>query len=366
MSRRRRTARHHVSMDLFPFLAVLICTMGSLIALLVVMVQQARVRARSPTEQVPPTSAVAPKDASPALLAKQTEREERQRLAQEKQEEFEHFQWQASLLRQSYAQSVEQLAQRRLALSHFESHARRLSGTATKMQAEADAIARTAENHQIDQDDAQQEITQLANKIAAANVELAETRQKIAQHAQRRTYALVPYEGPNGTHRRPIYIECLPDRVVLQPEGVTLWGEDFREPLGVGNPLAAALRAKREFLLENGLLHGDEEPYPLLVVRPHAAASYAASRVAMKAWDAEFGYELIEENIQLDYRPADPRLTYVLEEVIADARGRRRLVRIAHRREQRRPQEGLLRASPQGGFEPVVGGTTGLAGSAGR
>ena len=45
MSRSRRTTRDNIGMNLFPFLAVLICTMGSLIVLLVVMVQQARVRA---------------------------------------------------------------------------------------------------------------------------------------------------------------------------------------------------------------------------------------------------------------------------------------------------------------------------------
>ena len=58
-----------------------------------------------------------------------------------------------------------------------------------------------------------------------------------------RSYSVVPYDGPNGTRRRPIYIECLADAVVLQPEGVRLSEADFEGPLGPGNPLAAALRA---------------------------------------------------------------------------------------------------------------------------
>ena len=33
------------------------------------------------------------------------------------------------------------------------------------------------------------------------------------------SYAIVPYDGPNGTHRRPIYIECTAQGVILQPEG---------------------------------------------------------------------------------------------------------------------------------------------------
>ena len=43
--RGRRTGKQTVGISLFPFLAVLICTMGTLIVLLVVMVQQARVQA---------------------------------------------------------------------------------------------------------------------------------------------------------------------------------------------------------------------------------------------------------------------------------------------------------------------------------
>ena len=35
------------------------------------------------------------------------------------------------------------------------------------------------------------------------------------------------------------------------------------------------------------------EPYPLLVVRPGGVVAYGAARAALKAWDDEFGYELI-------------------------------------------------------------------------
>ena len=57
------------------------------------------------------------------------------------------------------------------------------------------------------------------------------------------TYSVVPYEGPNSTHRRPVYIECRENSMVLQPEGVELTPADFVGMLGPGNPLASALRA---------------------------------------------------------------------------------------------------------------------------
>ena len=51
MTRRLRIAKRSVSVSLFPFLAVLICTMGSLIVLLVIVVQQARANAVNVSQQ---------------------------------------------------------------------------------------------------------------------------------------------------------------------------------------------------------------------------------------------------------------------------------------------------------------------------
>ena len=48
----RRRSRDDAAMNLFPFMAVLICTVGALIMLLVMMVQQARVKAIAPSEEV--------------------------------------------------------------------------------------------------------------------------------------------------------------------------------------------------------------------------------------------------------------------------------------------------------------------------
>ena len=61
---------------------------------------------------------------------------------------------------------------------------------------------------------------------------------------------MVPYDGPNRTRRRPIYIECTADRVIIQPEGIVLSAADFGGPTGPGNPLASAVRAARDHLVE--------------------------------------------------------------------------------------------------------------------
>jgi hypothetical protein len=98
------------------------------------------------------------------------------------------------------------------------------------------------------------------NEVAQKKKEL-EDKQK--QKSGEKWYALIPYDGPHGTRRRPIYIECTDIGIVLQPEGVVLLPDDFRGPLGPGNPLDAALRTIRERIAQEGGKAG--EPYPLIV-----------------------------------------------------------------------------------------------------
>jgi len=104
MMRPSRTTRAHraqtaVKVSLFPFLAVLICTMGALILLLVVLARQAR------------------------LQADQTAQVEVQRHQEDLQAELEMVQWRIEQLRASRAKTEEQLQQIRLLLGHLEDHA---------------------------------------------------------------------------------------------------------------------------------------------------------------------------------------------------------------------------------------------------
>jgi hypothetical protein len=106
---------------------------------------------------------------------------------------------------------------------------------------------------------------------------------------------------------------------VLQPEGIVFRPEDFNGPMGPGNPLDAALRTVREHLQQ---AHGNQagDPYPLLVVRPSGVVAYGAARSALKAWDDEFGYELISDEKKLAFGEPDLGLAARLERSVAQAR----------------------------------------------
>lgn len=300
---RRRSARTGVQFSLFPFLAVLLCTMGSLIVLLLVLVQQARVQAQ---EQSEADAQEQPHAADAARQARQIEQQQKEIAAA------------AARLTDVRTELQQRLQSSRLDLSHLEDHIRRLREQLARMESDYQILK---QDHQQDEGAVRRqraELIQLNEKIAQAKAELEQARQLAA--SKPRSYAIVPYDGPRGTRRRPIYLECRADQLIIQPEGNVLLPADLQVP-GAGNPLAAALRATREYLADAGGLQAGE-PYPLLLVRPDGAETYMAARAAMSSWSSEYGYELIDADMPLEFPPADEALGDVVRRSIQLARQR--------------------------------------------
>jgi len=251
--RRKRTTQNRsrrqdaAAVSLFPFLAVLICTMGSLILLLVVIARQAKLHAAEANREAAAEAAESEAD----LVAAR-----------------EEVLWRIEMLKQSRKKTEEQLSDARLNLGQIEDHARRLREEVLALQATMNDLDRLSADDSRQRGQLASELARLKGRLARAERELAEARK--AADARRRSYAVVPYKGRHGTHQRPIYIECTAEAVILQPEGIRLTERHFAGPMGPGNPLAAALRAKREYLLTQGAMDPEKagEPYPLLLVRP--------------------------------------------------------------------------------------------------
>ena len=154
-----------------------------------------------------------------------------------------------------------------------------------------------------------------------AALEKARAESKYRQPA----YAVIPFEGLYRTNRRPIYIECRGDSIILQPEGIVFSPTDFLGPGGPGNPLASALRAAQEYWRNAPRPAPDlpNEPYPLLLVRPDGIIAYYLARDAMTSWDAEFGYELVGADWKMAYpMPSIPQLQEMETRAVAEARQR--------------------------------------------
>jgi hypothetical protein len=201
-----------------------------------------------------------------------------------------------------------------------------LAGTeenARQLADELDALARVVEALESEAAQADDRtILELERKLAEARKAYDEAKEKLAEKPP--AYAVVPYEGANGTHRRPLYIECCIDGVFLQPEGIRFGPTDFEGPPGPGNPLASALRAAREHIAKNPGESGDPnvQPYPLLIVRPSGVMAYYAARESIQSWGSEFGYQFVDEDWTLTYPPKDTALADAEMRAVEEARRR--------------------------------------------
>ena len=82
-------------------------------------------------------------------------------------------------------------------------------------------------------DASEAELVETAANIARVEADIAETKRQIKRQS-RAFRPVIPVEGPNGTLRIPICVECRADTVVIQPEGIVLTEADFDGPMGPG------------------------------------------------------------------------------------------------------------------------------------
>ncbi len=329
----RSRFRKSPTVSLFPFLAVLICTMGALVPLLLAIARQARLQALH--------------EATAKAAQHQVDAQAERELAQ----------WRIEELKNARTQAETQLSQSRLALGHVENHARRLREQSAGLRASLADLEATGKKGGQRQAAMNEELEQIRTRIGQAEKQLDAARQDAA--VRPRSYAVVPYQGPHGTYRQPIYLECRADAIVLQPEGVVLTAADFNGPTEVGNPLDRALRAARELLLAQKKIsgNGSDEPYPLLLVRPNGIAAYYAAREAMKSWRSEIGYELVGQDWDLEFPKADPEVGLAMRTAVAEAR--------EERRRQALLVAMLSNNGSRGGYEGIGGGAGGGIGTIG-
>ncbi len=174
MSRRKNSD----SVSLFPFLAVLLCTMGVLIVLLVVLAKQAKLQAASTT----PTETISIED-------------------------FAAAQRQVEDLEKGREESLKRLNEGGLLLSNLEDHIQRMQ---KQLEEFRDTVAHLHEARALSDQElkkARAEVERLNRLIDENRKKLQAAREEAAKHAA--SYAIIPYQGPYQTFRRPIFIECL-------------------------------------------------------------------------------------------------------------------------------------------------------------
>lgn len=299
-----RRPRSKLQVSTFPFLAVLLCAMGSLLLLLFIMDRRAKIAAQHTVS---------------AAVAERTKRSQAE-------EEAWQAQWEKAkdLLHHSLLEQQNQLlgdakglqqnlddANKKLAIvqtQHLDLDGKIKGETAQISTLQAQIGSQRAGLSET----AQKEIKSKAELIEAAK-ELAELERvfrqlKALRESEKQTYSVVPYRGKRGDLRAPIYVECIRGGVIFHPEKKLLQGWEFTadslrgEVERSAGPLALEKTSKDK---SRTLAEERKGPYVLFLIRPDGIATYYKAQSALKGYQLDFGYELVDENWVLDFN-ADP------------------------------------------------------------
>jgi hypothetical protein len=304
-----RRPRRRLEVSTFPFLAVLLCAMGSLILLLLVLDRRAKIAARARAEE----SARATLEERNAMA--RAAAEEVARRAEERAAERKHRQ---DALHEELARAADEVTTQ---LKAFEG---RKSATARSAAAQArrwrellevlgsrreelakaereTAAQRAAAGEAKDQSEsASKEAARLSAQLRGLEVVLDEL--KAARKRDATTYSLMPYRGKRGDSRRPLYLECTADGLVFHPDRKTLSG--IATPQQVRNEVETRVERQRKSVLAQGG-QPEKRAYLLMLVRPDGIGTYYAALGALKAKEIDFGYEFIDADWVLDFPEGD-------------------------------------------------------------
>ncbi len=366
MPRRERQPAQTVS--LFPFLAVLVCAMGSLILLLLIITRHVRPEpaahasriadeitlpeagsgpfetesSQEPEPSIPAEEPPEWRDEPPAFesvvevspmlevaeeVAEQTDIPEPefpdaipyspllhgdpQVIAEEEmlRKQIANGQREREMLAQELAKLRQSQQQEQARLKEIVD---RLAQQASlKKQAEQESAKYLAENQS-----RQQEISTVEADISRKSRELQGAR--TASEERQNKLEIVTYDGPAGIRRQPIFIECTSGEVIFHPEGVALSTHELEEYPAESSPLAYAVRALAAH--RNKKQQDSLEPYVLMIARPNGIKEFYGCGQILTVHRIPFGYELIAQDRELYLGKADPEARAILLEALEEAR----------------------------------------------
>jgi hypothetical protein len=300
--------RHHNnSISLFPFLAVLVCAMGSLILLLLVMTRKMR------QDQYVEQTAVVESAASEvdAELAARIAALEKQISSAELN--LDSLQANAQAHRSSVDESQVRITDLETELAQLQE---KLKGTdadavpvaesmaeSRKLKAEEVALLRQLKDTEKRLLSKQQQLANAQDASNEASVALQEKHSDLLKlrdqvdEARSRlakvsgTSTLLEFSNPTGTERTPIVVDVSGKGFEIYPNGIQITQADMEGFPVRDNPFLAAILTIHQHRSKGSVTGA---PYVLLLVRPDGALPfYGAQRILMES-NIHYGYELLE------------------------------------------------------------------------
>lgn len=324
MSRRSRTNAAAVS--LFPFLDVLVCTMGSLILLLLVATNRIRTAAveRAKQAAIPHQVKSDESPAEPIISATEAEPED------DPTSEWKTRVEQMADERNELRKQISQLKNR---LDSAQTNVMRTKVKAASTEDQLKTIRTQQEQTASERERLQTEIDALESDLTKAEQRLTKAVER--KQSAKSKYAFLPFDGRSGTTKRPILIECNQDSVRFLPEDVKLNLGDLNGFTTGFNPVLMASRELVHFWTAFEKVYGSadnpQEPYVLLLVRPEGIRSFDLTKRMLTELKIPHGYELLDDNMQLELAPSNPQAKQVCEQAIAQSFSERTTVMSALR-----------------------------------
>jgi hypothetical protein len=305
-----RRRRQVLQVSTFPFLAVLLCAMGSLILLLLVIDRRGKAVALAKAQEAVAAARqerraaarAAAEAAARAAAERQAARERRrQALHEGLARQQDDLRRQAAALDQRKAAAARQAREERERAAELErllaKERQQLAG------AELELTGGRTEAGQEEQQGAaaRDEVTRLSARLRSLEAALADL--KAARQRDARTYSLVPYKGRRGDGRRPLYVECTGNGVVFHPDKLPLYGLDLPSD-AVRREVERRIARQRDAVAAAGG-QPDKTPYLMMLVRPDGILHYYQTLAALKGLAIDFGYEFIDPDWLLDFPDSD-------------------------------------------------------------
>ncbi len=236
--------------------------------------------APEPAPEPEPPPPPPPEDPTPKALAKLTAAEAEQLLETSKADR------RTAALEVARREAVETAERWRRRESLVHAQLDSLDGKVRRLEAEADELAFERDALEKERD---------ARKAAASRA-----RSRPGQ-------AILPHKGQNGTWRRPIVVECRNGMAILQPGGVEFGLFELDSSFGAtSNPFVRAVA--REAVRVQGRATPDGSPvvpYIFFVVRPDGIRPYYEARGRLEPLGISFGYELADQDWQVEFPDLD-------------------------------------------------------------
>jgi len=306
-------AKKKLHVDTFPFLAVLLCAMGSLILLLMVMDRRAKTVTRN-------------------KLAMELEARQEARTAESGKLRTVKLAELTALRQAEWEKERDKLHQTLLAQEQ------ELRDKLAGMASEADGTAKKLELKQSDFITLQQKLAREYQRLLQERHDLTEkkttaltTEEKketlVKGQMQRLTlellqmekalldlkelksrpsdaFSLVPYRGKQGDNRRPVYVECFSEGMVMHPNrtvigrgGLTV--EQFRQE--IQRRAVVLEREKPPDRRAHAPPPTNPNAYVLFLVRPEGVETYYLAQNALRGYAIDYGYELVESTWVFDF-----------------------------------------------------------------